>query len=54
VIKYIFLKGNSSKQPRTGLLGFELETGHLSAEGKERSGRPTQMTIPENVDAFIP
>jgi transposase len=27
-------------------------TGHLSTEGKERSGRPTQVTVPENVDAI--
>jgi hypothetical protein len=25
-------------------------TGHLSTEHEELSGRPTQMTIPENVD----
>jgi hypothetical protein len=27
-------------------------TGHLSTENEERSGRPTQATIPENVDAI--
>jgi hypothetical protein len=27
-------------------------TGHLSSEDEERSGRPTQVTIPENVDAI--
>jgi hypothetical protein len=26
-------------------------TRHLSTEGEERPGRPTQVTIPENVDA---
>jgi hypothetical protein len=29
-----------------------LRTGHLSTEGEERSGRPNQMAIPENVDAI--
>jgi transposase len=27
-------------------------TGHLSTEGEEHSGRPTQLTIPGNVDAI--
>jgi transposase len=27
-------------------------TGHLSTEEEEGSGRPTQVTIPENVDAI--
>jgi transposase len=27
-------------------------TGHLSTEGEERSGRRTQVTVPENVDAI--
>jgi transposase len=27
-------------------------TGHLSTEDNEHSGRPTQVTIPENVDAI--
>jgi hypothetical protein len=27
-------------------------TGHLSTEDEERSGRPTQVTVPENVDAI--
>jgi transposase len=27
-------------------------TGHLSTENEQRSGRPTQATIPENVDAI--
>jgi transposase len=27
-------------------------TGHLSTEDEERSGRPTQVTIPEIVDAI--
>jgi hypothetical protein len=29
-----------------------LRTGHLSTEDKEHSGRPTQVAIPENVDAI--
>jgi hypothetical protein len=33
-------------QTRTGF-----RTGHLSTKDKEHSGRPTQVTIPENVDA---
>jgi transposase len=28
------------------------KTGHLTTEDKERSGRPTEVTIPENVDAI--
>jgi transposase len=27
-------------------------TGHLSTEDEESSARPTQVTIPENVDAI--
>jgi hypothetical protein len=27
-------------------------TGHLSTENEERSGRPTQVTVPENVDSI--
>jgi transposase len=27
--------------------------GHLSTEDEDHSGRPTQVTIPENVDAMI-
>jgi transposase len=27
-------------------------TGYLSTENKERSGRQTQVTIPENMDAI--
>jgi hypothetical protein len=27
-------------------------TGHLSTEDEERCGRPTQMIVPENVDAI--
>jgi hypothetical protein len=27
-------------------------TGHLSTEGKEHSGRPTEVTIPDKVDAI--
>jgi hypothetical protein len=29
-----------------------LTTGHLSTEDEECSGRPTQVTIPEKVDAI--
>jgi transposase len=66
VMKYIFLTGNSAKQIYDGMsvtLGDKcssystvknwvdrFRTGHLSAEDEERSGRPTQVTIPENVD----
>jgi hypothetical protein len=27
-----------------------IQTGHFSTEDKERSGRPTQVTIPGNID----
>jgi transposase len=27
-------------------------TGHLITEDEERSGKPTQVTVPENVDAI--
>jgi hypothetical protein len=30
----------------------KFRTGHLSTEGEECSGRPTQGTVPENVDAI--
>jgi hypothetical protein len=33
-------------------LGSRFRTGHLGTENEERSGRPTQVTIPENVDAI--
>jgi hypothetical protein len=29
-----------------------LTTGHLSTEDEERSGSPTQVTVPESVDAI--
>jgi hypothetical protein len=32
------------------IAGFR--TGHLSTEGEERSGGPTEVTIPENVDTI--
>jgi hypothetical protein len=35
-----------SPQSRSGLLGLEKD------EGEESSGRPTQVTIPEKVDAI--
>jgi hypothetical protein len=33
-------------------LGCLVLPGHLSTEDEERSERPTQVTIPENVDAI--
>jgi hypothetical protein len=39
-----------TSQSRTGFADFR--TGHLSTEGEECSGRPTQGTVPENVDAI--
>jgi transposase len=67
VMKYLSLKGNSAKKIYDDMsvtLGDKLpsyptvknwvarfRTGHLSTEDEERSGRPTQMTIPENLDA---
>jgi transposase len=68
VIKFLFLKGNSTKKIYDNMpvtLGDKLpsystvknwvggfRTGHLSTEDKERSGKPTQVTIPENVDGI--
>jgi hypothetical protein len=37
-------------QAKTLLLGSQ--TGHLSTDDEERCGRPTQVTIPENMDAI--
>jgi transposase len=67
VMKYLFLKGNSAKKMYNAMLVTlgdkrpsystvknwipRFRTGHLSTED-ERSGRPTQVTIPENVDAI--
>jgi transposase len=68
VMKYLFLKGKSAKKVyndtsvrlgdkrssystvKNWVAGFR--TGHLSTEVEERSGRPTQMTIPVNVDTI--
>jgi transposase len=67
VMKYLLVKGNSEqdiygmsvilddKRPSSCTVNnwvAEFKTGHLSTENKERSGRPTQMTIPENVDVI--
>jgi transposase len=66
VIKYLLLKGNSEKKNynMSVTLGNKcpsystvknwvarFKTRHLSTED-EHSGRPTQVTIPENVDAM--
>jgi transposase len=66
--EYLFLKGNSAKKiydDTSVTLGdkcpsystvknwvYRFRAGHLSTEDEERSGRPTQVTIPENVDAI--
>jgi transposase len=68
VMKYLFLKENSAKQIYDGMSVTlsdkcpsystvknwvaRLRAGHLSTEDEERSGRPTQVTIPENVNAI--
>jgi histone-lysine N-methyltransferase SETMAR len=68
VMKYLFLKGSSAKQIYNGMsvtLGDKcpsystannwvarFRAGHLSTKDEERSGRPTQVTIPENVDTI--
>jgi hypothetical protein len=31
-----------------------VRTGHVSTEDEECSWRPTQVKLPENIDAFIP
>jgi hypothetical protein len=49
VMKYLFLKGNSSKKKNARYSTVE----HSSTEG-ERSGRPTHVTIPETWMQFIP
>jgi transposase len=66
-MKYLFLKGNSAKKNTMMSVTIidkcpsystaenwvaRFRTGHLSTKDKERSGRPTQVTIPENVDAI--
>jgi hypothetical protein len=67
VIKYLILKGHLAnkmynmsvtlheKRPsyctvKNWVSGFR--TGHFSTEDKECFGRPTQVTIPENVEAI--
>jgi transposase len=68
VMKYIFLKGNSAKMIYIDISVTlydkrpfystvkkwvaRFRTGSLSTEDKERSGIPTQVTVPENVDAI--
>jgi transposase len=66
VMKYVLLKGNSAKKNYMSVaLGdkcpyfstvktwvAKFRTGHLDTEDEESSGRPTQVTIPENVDAI--
>jgi transposase len=64
-MKYKFLKGNSTKKiyDMSVTLGDKrpsystvknwvtrFRTGHFRTGDKECSGRPTQMTIPENVN----
>jgi hypothetical protein len=66
-MKYLFLEGNSAKKiydvlvtlgdkhpsystAKTWVAGFR--TGHTSTEDEVHFGRPTQVTIPENVDAI--
>jgi transposase len=67
-MKYLFLKGNTAKNIYDNMsvtLGDKrpsystvrnwvarFRTGHLSTEDEERSGRSTQVTIPENVGAI--
>jgi transposase len=65
-MKYLFQEGNLAKNIYDDMsvtLGDKhpstvknwvarFRTGHLSTEDEERSGRPTQVTIPENVDAI--
>jgi transposase len=67
VMKYLFLKGNSAKIIDAMLIALgdkcpsystfknwvaRIRTGLLSTEDEERSGRPTQVTIPENMDTI--
>jgi transposase len=67
-MKFIFLNGNSAKEIYDYIsvtLGDKrpsystvknwvarFRTGHLSTEDEKRSGRPTKVTIPENLDAI--
>jgi hypothetical protein len=65
VRKYLFLKGTQPKRSmmicrlhyvisalRTPLSVTGFRTGHLITADEERSGRPTQAAVPENVDAI--
>jgi transposase len=68
VRKYLSLKGNSAKNIYDDMLvtlgdkSFSYSTvknwvarfttGHLRTKDEERSGRPTQVTIPGNVDSI--
>jgi hypothetical protein len=68
VMKYFFLKRKSAeiiydnmsvilgeKRPSYSIVKncvAKFRTGHLGTEDEECSGRPTQVTIPENVDAI--
>jgi hypothetical protein len=66
-MKYLFLNGNSAKKnydisvklrdkrpPYSTIKNCvaKFRTGHLRTEDEENSGRPTQMTIPENADTI--
>jgi hypothetical protein len=66
VMKYLFLKGSLAPKNYMSVIlgdkcpsystvmnwGARFRTGHLSTEDEERSGRPTQVTIPVKVDAI--
>jgi transposase len=68
VMKYIFLNGNSAKQIYDDTLVTlgekrpsystvknwvtRFRAGHFSTEDEECSGRPTQVTVPVNMDAI--
>jgi transposase len=67
-MKYLFLKGNlpkkicddmsitlADKHPSYSTVKnwvARFRTGYLSTKDEERSGRPTQVTIPENMDVI--
>jgi hypothetical protein len=67
-MKYLFLKRNSAKKVHDDMLVIpgdkrpfystvknwvaRFRTGHLSTEYEECSRRPTQVTVPKNVDAI--
>jgi transposase len=68
IMKYLFLKGNSAKEIYDDVsvtlddkhISYSIfknwfgkfRAGHLSTEDEEYSGRSTQLTTPENVDAI--